>query len=307
MIVITGASGLLGSSLVALAHEQSREIMALCRRPLPHLEGVKQALIDLTDESKIRDLLRTLKPSAVIHCAAETNVDGCQDHPGTAEAINVTGARRIAEACAQINARMLYISTDSVFDGARGNYSEGDATGPLNVYAATKLRGEMAVLNANPLTAVARVTLYGWSPRQRGLAEWIFGQLSSGCEVPGFVDAVFCPLLANDLAEILFDMMDRGLSGLYHVVGSEAVSKFEFARCLASTFGLDPSRVTPARLSEAQLRAPRPPNTSLNTTKISGAIGRSMPDLDSGLLRFAQLRHSGYAARLKGMLTEARV
>ena len=312
MIVITGASGLLGSSLVEVACQGGIDAVGLYHRhPLPmdraSMKRVKTFSVDLTDESQTKAVFDKLQPSAVIHCAAETNVDWCEEHADAAEALHVITSRRIAEITARSNARMLYVSTDAVFDGERGQYTEDDLPAPLNVYAETKLRGEQEVLARNPLAAVARVNLYGWNvQRKQSLAEWILSRLASGDDVPGFTDVIFCPTFACDLASILLAMLAQELVGTYHVVSSEEVSKFEFARRVASVFGFDPARVVPARVADARLKAPRPRNISLNTAKICAALGQPMPDVDAGLRRFAQLRGERHAGKLAGQMVESR-
>lgn len=307
MIVVTGASGLLGANLVATAREQSREVVGLYHRHPVHLPGVELISADLTAGSEIRRILEELRPTSVIHCAAATNVDWCEEHPEDAQRINVTVSAQIAELTSRMDARLLYISTDSVFDGVRGYYAEGDSPAPVNVYARTKWQGEQAVLGRNPTAAVVRVNLYGWNAQSKqSLAEWILSQLVSGKTVPGFTDTIFCPILANDLAEILLTIVDRELTGVHHVTGAEAISKYEFARRVARTFGLNPGQVVPALMAGARLRARRPRNTSLCTEKISAALGRPMPDVDSGLRRFAQLQANGYVERLKSDLAGAR-
>jgi dTDP-4-dehydrorhamnose reductase len=295
MILVTGASGLLGASLVKLAQEQRRKVVGLYHRNPIRLPGVSLVRADLTQESEIRRLFSEISPTVVMHCAAETRVDWCEENPDATREINVGVSQRIAEITATAGSQMLHISTDSVFDGVCGGYAETDQPAPVNIYAQTKLEAERAVLGSNPRAAVARINMYGWNlqPKQ-SIAEWILGQLTQGREVPGFTDVIFCPILANDLAEILLAMTDDQLAGTYHVVGSERVSKYEFGRRVASTFGFDPAKVVPARLGDARLKAPRPFNTSLNTEKICAALTRSMPDVDSGLKRFAELR-SAYA------------
>ena len=307
MILITGASGLLGASLVARLGEEGREVVGLYHEHPPNSSGAKLVRVDLTEESETRKIFEELQPAIVIHCAAATNVDWCQEHPDEAHTINVTMSRRIAEITSRTGTRMLYVSTDAVFDGARGGYAETDSPAPVNVYAQTKLQGELEVQACNPLAAIARVNLYGWNAQpKQSLAEWILSQLDLGNVVPAFTDTVFCPISADDLAQVLLAMVDRELVGLYHVVGSEPVSKYEFARRVALTFGFDSARVVPARLADARLRAPRPRNTSLNTEKISAALGRLMPNVDSGLRKFVQLQAGGCVGRLKSPLAEAR-
>jgi dTDP-4-dehydrorhamnose reductase len=307
MILVTGASGLLGASFVSMAREQSREVVGLYHRHPVHVDGVKLLAADLTDQAETRRLFQELGPSGVVHCAAATNVDWCEEHPDEAHRVNVMVPAAIAEICSACDARLLYISTDAVFDGERGNYAETDTPGPVNIYAKTKLQGEREVLRQNPAAAIARVNLYGWNAQNKqSLAEWILKQLTLGSRVPGFSDVFFCPILANDLADVLLALLDQNLAGLYHVVGSESVSKYEFARRVASTFGFNPGQVVPTHLADAGLKAQRPRNTSLNTGKICAALGRPMPDVAAGLRRFAQLRASGYADRIKSHLTGIR-
>jgi len=307
MILVTGASGLLGASVVSLAQEQGREVVGLYHRHPLHIDGVKLLAADLSDHDETRRIFQELAPSSVVHCAAATDVDWCEEHPDEAHRVNVMVSATIAGICSRSGARLLYISTDSVFDGERGNYSETDTPRPVNVYAKTKLQGESELLRRNPTAVIARVNLYGWNAQNKqSLAEWVLKQLTLGSPVPGFSDVFFCPVLANDLAEVLLMLLDQNLTGLYHVVGSEPVSKYEFARRIASTFGFDPAQVVPTRMADARLKAQRPRNTTLNTGEICSALRRPMPDVDAGLRRFAQLRASGYADRIKSHLTGIR-
>jgi dTDP-4-dehydrorhamnose reductase len=300
MILVTGASGLLGASLVSLARKQGRKVVGLYHRHPVGIDGVKLLAADLTDESETRRIFQELRPASVVHCAAATNVDWCEDHPDEAHRINVTVPSVIASITSQRDTHLLYVSTDSVFDGVRGNYAETDMPGPVNVYAKTKLQGESEVLRQNPTALIARINLYGWNAQNKdSLAEWILKQLTRGGQVPGFSDVVFCPALADDLAEVMLASLDLNLAGVYHVAGSEPVSKYEFARRVASTFGFDPGQVVPTRIADAKLKAPRPRNTSLNTGKICAALGRPMPDVEAGLRRFAEMGASRYADRIK--------
>jgi dTDP-4-dehydrorhamnose reductase len=307
MILVTGASGLLGASVASLAREQGREVVGLYHRHPVHIDGVKALGADLADPAETRRIFLQVRPSIVVHCAAATNVDWCEEHPDEARRINGEMPAAIAEMAAQSGAQFLYVSTDSVFDGERGNYGETDTPSPVNAYAKTKLQGEREVLHHHPAASISRVNLYGWNAQNKeSLAEWILKQLTLGNAVPGFSDVHFCPVLANDVAEIVLAMLDQNLSGLYHIVGAERVSKYEFARRVATIFGFDPGQVRPTRLADAKLKARRPQDTSLNTGKICVALGRPMPDVAEGLHRFARLRESGYVDRIKSHLTGVR-
>ena len=301
MILVTGASGLLGANLIMAALQEGLEVAGLYHQHPVHLPGATLYAADLTNPSAVERIFTDLRPTSVIHCAAASNVDWCEEHPNAAHELNVVASAAIAEITARTKAGLLYVSTDSVFDGRRGHYSEIDNPAPVNVYARSKLQGEQEVLRCHPFAAVARINFYGWNAQNKqSLAEWIVEQLAAGNDVQGFTDTIFNPILANDLAQILLAMVRRDLIGLYHVAGSEPVSKFEFARRVALTFGFDPAKIIPTQITESKLKAPRPRNTSLNTGKICAALGRSMPDVDAGLRRFAQLRSEGYVERLKG-------
>ena len=290
MLIVTGASGLLGAKVAALARDQGHRVTGLYHRNPPNVSGIRAIGLDLTDERQLGGVFHECGAKTVIHCAAATDVDWCEEHANLAHEINVRVSAALARLTAQSGARMVYVSTDAVFDGTRSNYAESDRTGPLNVYARTKLDGESGVLRNNRDAVVVRVNLYGRSQRQKpSLAEWIMARLASGDVVPAFTDVIFCPIYAADLAQLLLEIVDRELVGLYHAAGSEAVSKFEFARRMAVAFGFDPKLIVPSCLADAKLNTLRPRNTSLNTEKLSTVLGRPMPGVDLGLRKFAGL------------------
>lgn len=303
MLVVTGASGLLGACVLRSAVELGWQTVGLCHRHVIRDPSMQVESVDLTDDSAVRRLLLELRPDTIVHCAAATNVDWCEDNPDLAQAVNVRASAVLAETASTLKARFLYVSTDAVFDGKKGAYVETDKPGPLNFYGESKLAGERETLRCHPAAIVARVNIYGWNAQDKeSLAEWVLGQLEREMEVPGFTDVFFTPILVNDLVPILFAMLQHQLAGVYHVAGSERISKFEFARRVAIAFGYDPARVTPYQVEDMNLRATRPLDISLNTEKIRKALGRSIPDVDSGLAAFRGLRDRQYPQQLKSYL-----
>lgn len=299
MILITGAGGLLGSNLVLAAIEAGHEVIAAYHRTSYQVPGALTVQVDVTKQDEIRDLLSAYRPAWIINCAAATNVDACEKNPAEAWDLNAEAPKLLARAAHAIGGRMIHISTDAVFDGTSGNYHEEDPTAPVNVYGRSKLAGESAVLQAGHGSLVVRTTIYGWNLQPKhSLSEWALQRLEAGNEVPGFTDAIFTPILVNDLAEILLEMMHQNLSGIYHVAGSEAVSKFAFCRMVSETFELDSRLVVPTRLQESNLIARRALNAALSTQTISQTLGRSMPSVMAGLARFRDLRSSGFLDRL---------
>lgn len=301
MILVTGASGLLGSNILLRAVAAEREVAGICHRHSVRVPGADCYSVDLTDFAATRKFIVGLRPYSIIHCAAATNVDWCEDHAEEARRINVSASAFLAQLAREIDASFIQISTDSIFDGERGNYSEADTPRPINVYAGSKWRAEQEVLAKHPSALVIRTNFYGCNVRSKpSLAEWILNGLREGVTVLGFTDVFFCPMLAGHLAEIVLQMLDRQLYGVYNVVGSERLSKYQFALRIAALFGFDSEQVVPTSIAEAKLRAPRPMDTSLETEKIGRALGRAMPDVDSGLRRFKALHEELHAQDLQG-------
>lgn len=305
MIVITGATGLLGAAVLSKALGSNRPVTGISNRSNIPIHS-RQITLDLTDFVATREVIRGLSPSIIIHCAAATNVDWCEGHPEAAHQVNTRASSVLAQLAQEIGARFVHISTDSVFDGSTGNYSENDSPAPLNVYARTKLLAEQEVLRVHPSPLVLRVNFYGWNiQNKQSLAEWILNQLSDGRTVPGFSDVHFCPMFVNDVAEIVLRMLDRGMTGIYHLVGSEKISKFEFARRLATVFGFSPDNVLPISMEQAKLRALRPRDTSLNTQKLANNLSCVLPDVNSGLTRFRVLSQQKYVRGAQPILAGA--
>lgn len=297
-ILVTGASGLLGLSL---ALETSREYQVYGLVNHHQLKTTPFTVVtgDLLAPGVVERLLDELQPDWVIHCAALANLDACEANPAQAQELNTEVPRKLARIVARSGARLLHVSTDAVFDGKRGNYSETDPPKPVGVYSRTKLAGELAVMEENPEAIIARVNLFGFSlSRQRSLGEFFLYNLQAGRQVKGFTDVFFCPLLANDLAKIFTEMLARDLSGLYHVVSSECLTKYEFGLRIARRFSLDESLIQPVLVREGGLKAVRSPNLTLQTDKLARALGKPAPTISAGIERFFKLYQAGYPEQI---------
>jgi dTDP-4-dehydrorhamnose reductase len=297
-VLITGASGLLGANLAHLAAAEHEVVAVSGRRPL-QLAGLISISADLSPAGQARHLLQQHRPDWVVHCAAATDLDRCEREPEWAQLLNVGMARQVAEACQELGARMAHISTDSVFDGVAGDYTERDQPRPLNVYARTKLEGEQAVQAACPGALVVRTNFFGWTiaPRQ-SLAEWFLGRFERGESTPGFADVYFSPLVVDHLALFLLELLGRGAQGLLHLPGATCLSKYEFGVRLAKAFRHDPALVHAASGQDAGLRAVRPLRTCLKGDRAAGLLGRPLPDLDAGLEELRRTRPGREGLRL---------
>jgi dTDP-4-dehydrorhamnose reductase len=245
--------------------------------------------------------LDAFHPDWVINCAALTNLEECEKHSGQAKILNTTLARDLAVDCAERRVKLIHLSTDAVFDGTReGVYTEADEPNPQSVYARTKLDGERAVQQAYPKALIARVNFFGWSMSgRRSLSEFFFNNLSEGKNVNGFTDVIFCPMWVNDLSRILFAMLENSLSGLYHVVGSQAIDKYQFGLAVARRFGLEESLISPLSVEASSLTAKRSHNLSLSVHKLSTDLGCEIPSFSTGLDGFYTQYQQGYPQKIR--------
>jgi len=280
-ILITGASGLLGAYL-ARATTSRRLDASLVGLTLVPEDDPRWLRCDLTDPDSVTRLWERVAPQLVVHAAALTNVDLCERDPALADAVNRRTTELLARHAVTSGARLVYVSTDSVFDGRRGGYAETDEPAPLNVYARTKLEAEREATAADD-HLVVRTNFFGRSTRGHGLAEWILRQLREGNEIVGFSDVVFSPLYCGDFAEFLLDFALGEERGIVHLGGAGSVSKLEFAELVAEAYELDASLVQAGRLEDVSLTAPRPLNTSLLSDRAERALGRPLPSVESGV------------------------
>jgi dTDP-4-dehydrorhamnose reductase len=300
-ILITGASGLLGINL-ALETAHRHAVFGTVSQNALKTDAFTVIQSDLLAPGAVESLLDKVQPDWVIHCAALANLDACEADPLRAQQLNTEVPRTLARLVARGGARLVHVSTDSVFDGLRGDYTEQDQPNPVGVYSRTKLEGERAVAEANPSAIIARVNLIGWSMAgNRSLAEFFFNNLSQGKQVMGFTDVCFCPLLANDLADIFIRMLEHDLHGVYHVVSSEALSKYEFGMRLAHRFDFDPSLIRPTSVRKSDLKARRSPNLSLRTDKLAEALGTPLPRVSTGIIKLYTLYQQGYPQLLHSL------
>ena len=297
---------MLGGNLALIALERGHEVIGVCHQHPIVLDAAVVVCADLSQSEEAENLIKANEPNWVVHCAAATNVDACEDDQHWAFRLNQDMAANVARAAQLASANFVHISTDAVFDGEKGGYSESDVPNPINVYGRSKLNGEQAVIEANPAAIIVRTNIYGWNSQPKpSLGEWFLERLENEERCPGFTDVWVTPMLVNDLVEILFNMMDKELSGLFHVVGVECISKYEFGQRLAHTFGLDASLIDPVPVSQAGLRAPRARSLCLAGTKIESILGIQLPKVNEGLQRFHALHEEGFRAQVKGLMRRA--
>jgi dTDP-4-dehydrorhamnose reductase len=300
-ILITGASGLLGLN-TALEAAAQHTVFGQVNSNAIQTDAFTVLQADLLESGAVEHLLDQTQPDWVIHCAALANLEACESDPELAWELNTEVPRKLAEQCRQGGARLLHVSTDAVFDGQTGGYTEQDLPNPLGIYAQTKYQAELAVAAANSAAIIARVNLFGWSlSGRRSLAEFFFNNLSAGNPVMGFTDVYFCPLLVNDIAHLFFYMLELELSGLYHVLSSECLTKYDFGVHIARRFGLNSGLIAAKPVTESTLTAARSPNLTLRVDKLIHALGQNPPTVSTGIERFYSLYQQGYPQKLQNL------
>jgi len=277
MILITGVAGQLGSEVAS----------ELSRREIDCI-GVDVGELDITDSSAARQYIRNLKPSCVIHCAAYTAVDKAEDEPELCMLINAGGTENIAQACREIDAEMIYISTDYVF---RGEGDEPHETGapkaPLQIYGKSKLEGEKALAKHLEKYCIIRTS-------------WVFGRTGSNFaktmlklaqtrDVINVVnDQIGSPTYAPDLAALVCDLAASGKYGIYHATNEGFCSWAEFAAEIMRQSG-SPCRIIPISTEQYPAKAARPKNSRLSKTSLDAAGLKRLPDWQNALGRFLSI------------------
>lgn len=303
-ILVTGASGLLGINLAIEAAKRHEVIGVVNSRSLIH-PGFDVLQTDLLAAGAVASVFDEARPDWVINCVALADLDACERQPDMAQHLNAELPGRLAIEAAKRGQRFLHVSTDAVFDGVKGDYIEENSPAPINVYARTKRLAELAVKAAHPHALIVRPNFFGWSVSgDRSLAEFFYNNLSVGKPVSGFTDRLFCPLLVTDLAQILLDLLERDMRGIFHAVSRDNLSKYDFGVAIAKRFGLDPGLVQPASAASAN-GAPRSGNLTLSSAKLVKALGRRMPSVSEGLNGLFEQFQSGYSAKLQAMATQA--
>jgi len=258
--------------------------------------GISRREADLADGETVRRALVGADPEVVVHTAAWTDVDGCERDRDRAWRVNAEGTRYVAETCRELGAKVVYVSTDCVFDGEAGPYGEGDPPHPINYYGWMKWAGELAVLGASEENLVVRtMVLYGWGEGVRpNFVLWLMGELSQGRAVRIATDQWGNPTFADDLAEAILDLLEAGCRGMVHYAGGDFWTRYEMALEVAQGIGADEGLIRPVKTSQLGQVAKRPLRSGLKTWTAERVLGRRPVGFREGLERtMAQARGEG--------------
>ncbi|MFM8179843.1 MAG: SDR family oxidoreductase [Candidatus Kapaibacterium sp.] len=292
-ILLLGAGGKVAQFLVRLFLSETDWTMTLMSgQETAHLYPTTSRLEHVRcaamDHKEVRKECLSRKPRVVINCAAMTDVDACESDKQLASALNVKVVENLVRACSIGEAHLIHFSTDYVFNGEKGPYTETDVPDPVNYYGRTKLAGENAILTSKiPSTIIRTNIVYGHLPGvKKDFVTWVRDSGASGSGIAVVDDQFGNPTAAADLAVATMRVIEKGRTGIYHVAGPEYLDRYSFARRIAAYFGADPSFIRPQ--STAQLRQParRPLRAGLVTLKAQTDLGLRLTCIDDGLLEY---------------------
>jgi dTDP-4-dehydrorhamnose reductase len=294
-VLITGGSGLLAVNW-ALALRDTCSLTLGVHDRVVSLKGVQTHKFNL---NSVDDLVRDFELNQiniVVHAAGLTSVELCEVKPELARYINVQLALNVARACAKLGLPLIHISTDHLFAGTKALVHEDCPVAPLNVYGLTKAEAEQRVLQAHPMALVVRTNFFGWGPSyRRSFSDFILEALRLGKEITLFEDVLYSPIIIKTLALAAHTLLDKKANGIFHVVGNERTSKYEFGCKVAKEFGLDASLIKPGFLADQARLVSRPHDMSLSNQKTCRLIGKKLGSVADYIAILHQQEQTGHA------------
>lgn len=294
---ITGLAGMLGSNIAyELKEDYSLSGVDLIEVNMSNVESYN---FDALDYEKLLWCLKKVKPDVIIHTAAAVNVDKCEIEPNYARKLNVNMTENIYKAAEEIQAKVIYISTDAVFNGKNKKlYCESDDVAPINVYGKTKLEGE-EIVRRNKNNLVLRTNIYGFNIQNKNsFGEWIYKSLIDGKELNMFTDIDFSPILVNDLAEVINVLIKRNISGIYHVCGTGCISKYDFGCQLKKIFKIKAGKINEVKSDSFPFKAKRAIHMGMNNENICSLLNCKIKTPVESIETFYKMYINGFKEEL---------
>ena len=293
-ILITGANGLLGQKLVTLmAPMKSIDVIATSRGE-SRILGVKDEFIydslDITREEQVMDIVEKHKPEVIIHTAAMTNVDECETNKDGCLKLNIHAVEYLVRACEKNNIYLVHLSTDFIFDGEDGPYTEDAEPNPISYYGDSKLKAEEIILKSSIRYSIARTILvYGITPgmSRSNIILWVKKSLEEKKNIQVVTDQWRTPTLAEDLAMGCFLLATQQIEGIFNIGGKDFLTPYDMAIMVADYFNLDKTYIAKADSSNFSQVAKRPPRTGLNLEKSSNRLGYDPHSFEEGIALLA--------------------
>lgn len=283
--LVIGGAGLVGGALL-------RSLAAHADQALGTYHARREAglvPLDVTKPAAVRKVVENFRPEVIFLTAALTAVDYCETAEQAAQQINIGGAAASALAAAEIGAKLVFYSTEYVFDGTRGPYGEDDPVSPRGAYARSKLGAEEAIQALLPDHLILRTTVvFDWDPHSKNFAMQVWERLSAGERMRVPHDQIGNPTLARYLADASLRLAAIDARGIVNVVGRDRLPRSEFGLRLARRLGLDETLIDPVATSELNQVAPRPLDAGLKTHKLTSLLGEPPALLDEAIDRFVE-------------------
>jgi len=285
-VLITGANGLLGQKLVCDFHPHYKVIACdLSPESFISSANLSYESLDITNRRQFGFQITFYHPEVIINAAAYTDVDGCEIHKDKAWATNVGGVRNLVNLCKKVRIKLIHLSTDYVFNGEEGPYSEDDPPDPVNFYGETKLESEKIIKDGRIDFLIIRTNvLYGFGNKVKpNFFLSLLDKLSKNEKIKIVTDQFNNPTLVDNLSLCILEMAKKDISGIYHVAGSEYLSRYDFATKVASKFNLDENNILPTKTELLQQKAKRPHKGGLKIDKAQGILETKLLDVNQGL------------------------
>ncbi len=281
--LVTGAAGFLGSNAGLLLEGKAHRVGISRKRPST-IFYEDFATVDLRDHSALATEIRKANPRVILHAAAVSGHVKCSQDPAQADEVNVEATRTISQIAAELGARLIFISTDAVFSGETGSYSEKDVPAPFSYYGKTKRAGEEIVLETAPESLVVRTNFFGWSGQgNKSVLEFFVNSLRAGNPVHGYPDSIVTSLYVRSLVEILWNLEALGTTGIIHVASKDALSKYDFGLAVARHFGLSAELIDPQVSAKREVTSARGRNISLNTDSLAALLKHQPQSQEDGI------------------------
>ncbi len=294
-LLITGSNGLLGQSLLDLFLEKgSYAIIALSRgkNRYPVKQGYSYVSIDLTDKKELSKVVLAKNPDVIINTAAMTQVDRCEDDKEGCDQLNVTLVKNLVDLSGLVNAKLVHISTDFIFDGKQGYYKETDAPNPISYYGLSKLKSEQIITASEIDYAILRTILvFGkvHDMSRNNIVLWIRKMLTEGKEITIVNDQYRMPTYVNCLAKACEAAVSKNVKGIFNVSSNALLSIYEIALQIAEVFNLDSTLIKPIATTTLNQKAARPPKTGFNLEKSERELGLQFNSFKEDLQLFREI------------------
>ena len=283
--LVIGASGLVGEHLVNSIQEAGgTPIATYLSNPIPDARQ-----LDVSDNVRVNDFLKTTRPDIVFLPAALTNVDFCEKNPDISHRINVTGVKNVVNASNEIAARTVYFSTDYIFDGTSGPYAENADPNPISEYGKQKLEAENYILSTSNDHLIIRTTVvYGWERQGKNFVSRLVKSLQDQTSVKVPADQIGTPTYAPELAKSALKLALMNSKGVINIAGIDCISRYKFALKVASAFDLPSDLILPVSTRELNQPAPRPLLAGLKTEKAARLLNTNFLESKKGLTMMAK-------------------